>query len=79
MLQLVAASLSASVLGDVRDHSVVWTDLLPEPGWDTQQTPHQPTYHNSMPIGNGHVAVSVGFPPPHTHTRLVLFVLLSDL
>lgn len=41
-------------------YAVVWTDLLPEPGIDTTQG-NAATYHNSMPIGNGHVAANVNY------------------
>ena len=40
---------------DVSRHSVVWTDLLPEPGLAWLQSKGVPTYHNAMPLGNGHV------------------------
>lgn len=53
--QLLVAALGALASAQ----SVVWTDLLPEPGIDTSSQAKTPTltYHNSMPIGNGHIAV----------------------
>jgi hypothetical protein len=39
-------------------HSVRWDDLLPEPGVNQNK---EPTYHNSMPIGNGHMTANINF------------------
>ena len=39
-------------------HSVRWGELLPEPGLNQNK---QPTYHNAMPIGNGHMVADVNF------------------
>ena len=59
MLYLLITLLFTSCIAhDVSFASVVWTDLLPEPGLSLDK---YPTYHNSMPIGNGHVASNVNY------------------
>jgi hypothetical protein len=60
VLTLVATSTRGNALGGAPAslHSVRWSDLLAEPGTNVGK---QPTYHNSMPIGNGHVAANVNY------------------
>ena len=53
-LMLMSTTFTVTA-GDVSSQSVVWTDLLPEPGISGATSRHVPTYHNSMPIGNGQV------------------------
>lgn len=44
--------------GSTPTHSIRWDHLLPEPGVNLNQ---EPTYHNSMPIGNGHMTANVNY------------------
>ena len=61
---LMLFSTFAVTASDVSRQSVVWSDLLPEPGISGATSGHVPTYHNSMPIGNGQV-VSATFITKH--------------
>ena len=64
---LLAALLTAGAAGSSDSarwstapsrHSVRWGELLPEPGLNQNK---EPTYHNAMPIGNGHMVANVNF------------------
>eukprot|EP01049_Picozoa_sp_SAG25_P010146 SAG25_NODE_1079_length_4095_cov_1.941191_3_plen_664_part_00 len=57
-----AAAAVAAAAADVSQHSVTWTDLLAEPGHSLPVN-HQsfPTYHNAMPVGNGHVTALINY------------------
>ena len=52
------ALIALGSLGDVSKHNVTWTALLPEPGVNKEGVP---TYHNSMPLGNGNLAANVNY------------------
>ena len=54
-------------------HAVRWNDLLPEPGVNQNK---EPTYHNSMPIGNGHMTANVNF--DSTTDTLALMITASS-
>ena len=54
-------------------HSVRWTDLLAEPGLNKAK---EPTYHNSMPIGNGHMAANVNY--ESAHDRIAIMIAASS-
>ena len=60
LMVLALAGLCMGGDAAVEQQAVVWTDLLPEPGFDTSQA-NATTYHNTMPIGNGHVAANVNY------------------
>ena len=58
-IALLVSLVTSLVKADVSKYSVVWNDLLPEPGYEIQSK--NPTYHNAMPIGNGHVGSIVNY------------------
>ena len=55
--QLHAGDGPAMADSNASQYAVVWPALLPEPGTSKDNLG---TYYNSMPLGNGHVAVSFG-------------------
>eukprot|EP00040_Diaphanoeca_grandis_P029720 m.174627 g.174627 ORF g.174627 m.174627 type:complete len:792 (+) comp31775_c0_seq1:209-2584(+) len=69
---LLATSSVATGVYDVSKHNVTWTGLLPEPGKNKN---NQSTYHNSMPIGNGHLAANVIY---ETATDSLVFMISAS-
>jgi|EP01049_Picozoa_sp_SAG25_P008923 hypothetical protein len=65
--------LAAAAQGGSR-HSVRWDHLLPEPGVNLNK---EPTYHNSMPVGNGHMTAIVNY--DSASDMLVLMITASSL
>ena len=59
---IVSLKLDDAQVADVSQHAITWTDLLAEPG---QTAPVNnrvfPTFHNAMPIGNGHITGMVNY------------------
>ena len=67
---LLLGLLASIVNGDVSKYSVVWNDLLPEPGYAV--TSNDPTYQNSMPIGNGHIGSIVNYESEHDSIAVMI-------
>ena len=70
---IALCALATVAAHDVSRHNVTWRTLLPEPGIAINK---QLTYHNSMPIGNGHVAANVNY--DSTNDTLQLLVAASS-
>jgi hypothetical protein len=68
-----AAAVATATISDVSQHSVTWTDLLAEPG---QTTPINnrvfPTYHNAMPVGNGHITALINYESANNSIALLI-------
>lgn len=53
---------AAAAAGDVSLHAVTWTNLLLEPGQTAPVNSRVfPTYHNAMPVGNGHITAMINY------------------
>ena len=61
LVAVAAAAAVGAAAPDVSRHSVIWTDLLAEPGQtDVVNERTYATYHNAMPVGNGHITAMIG-------------------
>ena len=73
MIPILAALtvVTACHLGEqgASQHSVRWDDLLPEPGVNRNK---QPTYHNAMPVGNGHMTAIANFDSSNSTLALMI-------
>eukprot|EP01051_Picozoa_sp_SAG22_P007490 SAG22_NODE_529_length_9428_cov_2.691178_7_plen_411_part_00 len=72
-VSLFCAAAAVAAAADVSQRSVTWTELLAEPG-QTEPVNKQifATFHNAMPIGNGHVTAMVNYESEHNSISMLI-------